>query len=134
MPEGCSTWPAIWESGLDNYPNDGEIDILEGADGVTPNSVTAWTSAGCTIPDTSARTQTGSTDGTECDVDGGIGCAVWDPLQQSFGAPFNANGGGWFAMERTDSFIKVWFWPRDGYPPADVLNNSPSVNTDDWVS
>jgi hypothetical protein len=30
MPKGCGTWPAIWEVG-DNWPNNGEVDIVEGA-------------------------------------------------------------------------------------------------------
>src|SRR5690348_578727 len=29
MPEGCGTWPAFWMVGP-NWPNGGEIDIIEG--------------------------------------------------------------------------------------------------------
>ena len=35
-------------------------------------------------------------------------------------------------MERTPNFIKIWFWPRHGNVPADVLNGSGSINTDAW--
>jgi hypothetical protein len=37
-------------------------------------------------------------------------------------------------MERTSTFIKVWFWPRHASDvPSDVRNgNSNSVNTDAW--
>jgi hypothetical protein len=36
-------------------------------------------------------------------------------------------------MERTTTFIKVWFWPRDASDvPEDVLNGSGSINTDAW--
>lgn len=38
------------------------------------------------------------------------------------------------AMERTSSFIKIWFWSRSATNvPSDVLNGSGSVNTGNWV-
>jgi hypothetical protein len=42
------------------------------------------------------------------------GCGVKSPSSRSFGAPFNAAGGGWFAMRRTKrDGVAVWFWSRD---------------------
>ena len=38
-----------------------------------------------------------------------------------------------YAIERTNSFIKVWFWPRNSGVPSDVSNGATSVNTDNWV-
>jgi hypothetical protein len=36
-------------------------------------------------------------------------------------------------MERTESFIKVWFWERnDDSVPFDVADGSITVNTDTW--
>ena len=36
-------------------------------------------------------------------------------------------------MERTQNFIKIWFWSRhDSSVPADLLNRSGSINTDAW--
>jgi len=134
MPEGCSTWPAIWEAGLETWPDAGEIDILEGANGLSPNAMTVHTSDGCTMPAT--RDQTGETILTECGTPqpDSPGCGVYDATKDSFGSPFNQVGGGWFAIERTDTFIKVWFWPRSGGPPGDVQSGNTQINTDNWVS
>lgn len=53
----------------------------------------------------------------DCDaaINYNTGCTVRFPSSPpSFGPPFNANGGGWFAMERSDEEgVKIWFWPRD---------------------
>ena len=71
-----------------------------------------------------------------CDAleNGNAGCGVTAPAKNSFGPAFNAAGGGWYAMERTPNFIKVWFWSRqDGSVPSGVKNGHTSVNTDDWV-
>jgi hypothetical protein len=42
-----------------------------------------------------------------------------------------------YALERTDSFIKVWFWGRDSdSTPAEVANgedSEDSIDTDNWV-
>jgi hypothetical protein len=61
------------------------------------------------------------------------GCGIAAPTANSYGPKFNNNGGGWYAIERTNSFLKVWFWPRDGSPPSEVRNGTDTVNTDNWV-
>lgn len=134
MPEGCSTWPAIWEADLDTWPEGGEIDILEGANDVGPNAVTLHTTSGCTMP--VDRDQTGSTLETDCDTPDpdSVGCGVVDSNKNSYGPAFNKNGGGWYALERTESSIKVWFWPRNGKPPSEVKSGKGQINTDSWVS
>ncbi|KAF8348545.1 laminarinase [Amanita rubescens] len=130
MPTGCGTWPAVWTVGAD-WPNQGEIDILEGINNVGPNQVTLHTSAGCTMP--AFRAEKGEPISNNCDAGAsnneGCGVKLSDP--RSFGPNFNDNGGGWYAMERTSDFIKVWFWPRSGAPP-DVQNGDNTVNTDSW--
>ncbi len=75
--------------------------------------------------------------GNNCDVaaTGNSGCGVQATSANSYGPGFNSAGGGFYAMERTSSFIKVWFWSRTaGNIPSDVLNGAASVNTDNWVS
>ena len=72
-----------------------------------------------------------------CDVNsnGNAGCGVTAGVSNSYGPAFNAAGGGWYAMERTPNFIKVWFWSRSANNvPNDVKNGTTSVDTDNWVS
>ncbi|KAG8730200.1 hypothetical protein FRC12_020421, partial [Ceratobasidium sp. 428] len=129
MPQGCGTWPAYWTVG-DNWPANGEIDIIEGVNDQGPNAATLHTTAGCTQPAT--RDQSGTTTGTDCNwqVNGNAGCGVKAPVANSYGPAFNNNGGGWYAMERTTTYIKVWFWPRNsGSVPAGVKSGAGSVDT-----
>lgn len=46
MPTGCGTWPAWWSYGP-NWPQSGEIDIIEGVNTQTRNWATLHTSKGC---------------------------------------------------------------------------------------
>ena len=72
------------------------------------------TLANCTMPDT--RTMTGVTNSTNCDYafDYNTGCGV-SPRRgaDSYGAAFNAAGGGWYVMQRgAATGIRGWFWSR----------------------
>ncbi|KAL0062788.1 hypothetical protein AAF712_010326 [Marasmius tenuissimus] len=132
MPQGCGTWPAVWTVGS-NWPNNGEVDILEGVNDQGTNQGTLHTNAGCTMPD--SRSQTGTSLKNNCDVaaTNNEGCGVKFTDNRSYGPSFNAAGGGWYAMERTNSAIKIWFWSRnDGNVPAEVRNGAGSINTDSW--
>ncbi|KAI9573510.1 glycoside hydrolase family 16 protein [Boletus coccyginus] len=120
MPEGCGTWPAVWTVGGD-WPNQGEIDILEGVNNMTPNTATLHTGSNCRM--SSYRDMTGRSISQNCAAyeTGNAGCGVQLSDPASFGVPFNNNQGGWYAMERTDKDIKVWFWPRSAeYVPGQV--------------
>ena len=78
---------------------------------------------------------TGTSTGDNCDVDatGNSGCGVTSNDASSYGPTFNAAGGGFYAMERSDAGVKVWFWSRNsGSIPSDVLNGATSVDTDNW--
>ncbi|KAI0757798.1 laminarinase [Daedaleopsis nitida] len=133
MPEGCATWPAVWEVGP-NWPNGGEIDIIEGVNNQSPNQASFHTGSGCTMAD--SRDQTGyNVGGDNCDsaATKNTGCGVKAPSADSFGPPFNQAGGGFYAMERTDAGVKVWFWSRSsGNIPSDVLNGSYEIDTSGW--
>jgi len=82
-----------------------------------------------------SRDQTGTAGSNNCDTaaTGNVGCGVTVDDSRSFGPTFNSQGGGWFALERTDSFINVWFWSNtDDTVPSDVQNGSESVDTGNW--
>ncbi|KAF6764291.1 endo-beta-glucanase [Ephemerocybe angulata] len=142
MPEGCGTWPAVWTVGMP-WPQMGEIDILEGVNDEGPNHVTLHTShslyplqtQGCDMPNN--RLQTGQSTKDTCGIGflgtDYVGCGVKVGASNSYGPAFNRNGGGWYAMERTESFIKVWFWARSSDDtPSGVLESSLWIDTNKW--
>ncbi|KAI1787217.1 laminarinase [Ganoderma leucocontextum] len=131
MPQGCGTWPAIWEVGS-NWPNNGEIDVLEGINDRGRNQATLHTTSGCSMP--ALRNQSGTIAGTDCNEYGPTGgCGVQAPRASSYGPSFNAVGGGWYAMERTDTYIKVWHWQRnDADIPTDIRYGSLFIDTSSW--
>lgn len=103
MPEGCSTWPAIWEVDLNNWPSGGEIDVLEGVNNQPVNSATIHTTPGCEMPPSAGnpnRTQLGTDNSNDCNwlVNYNAGCGVSFPTDgpPSFGPAFNKAGGGWY--------------------------------------
>ncbi|KAL0946423.1 hypothetical protein HGRIS_012646 [Hohenbuehelia grisea] len=135
MPEACASWPAVWETNESTWPNGGEIDILEGVNNQPPNAAVLHTNAGCTI--SGSRPMTGVSTGDNCDGDatGGAGCGVHVADDRSYGPAFNANGGGWYAVERTNEAIKVFFWPRDDPTvPSEVsgATTSSQIHTETW--
>jgi hypothetical protein len=125
---GCSVWPAFWTLGSGDWPMNGEIDIIEGANTNSVNLASAHTGNTCTIQQSPLQ-MTGTSGGNNCDYyndDGtynGAGCGGWDTRTNSWGAGFNANGGGVYAMEWTSDGIKVWFFPR-GSVPSDISSGS----------
>ncbi|KAH9985818.1 glycoside hydrolase family 16 protein [Russula compacta] len=138
MPQGCSTWPAFWTlSQAGPWPNGGEIDIIEGVNLNTVNQATLHTTPNCVMPPDSLRSQTGTTTSTNCDtsVNSNEGCGVsFTNSGPNYGAQFNLNGGGYWAMSKSQSSgIQVWFWPRNSpdIPPeicngAEVLTPNPT--------
>ncbi|KAF8432251.1 glycoside hydrolase family 16 protein [Boletus edulis BED1] len=135
MPEGCGTWPAVCKSqelGA-NWPNEGEIDIVEGVNNKVPNQSTLHTSANCAMPP--SRLMTGTSVGNDCDVytSGNAGCGVHLADGNSFGPNFNNIGGGWYAIERSSTYISIWFWERGSSSiPSQVKYPGGTVDTSTW--
>ncbi|KAJ1555908.1 hypothetical protein HK405_010851 [Cladochytrium tenue] len=116
MPYGCGTWPAFWMFGPD-WPNNGEVDIIEGVNTNTLNQMTLHTGTGCTMV-ASQQVQVGTTLSTDCYAydNGNEGCSVQAANTASYGTGFNSAGGGVFVMEWTTSSIKIWRFTHSGVP------------------
>jgi hypothetical protein len=100
MPYGCGTWPAWWTTDVPNWPHNGEIDILEGVNGYVRNQASLHTAVGCTISNDYGSTGTLAAS-TNCAAEetGNMGCGQVSTQSNSYGKPFNDNGGGVYASE-----------------------------------
>ncbi|KAI9669902.1 MAG: hypothetical protein M1831_006937 [Alyxoria varia] len=128
MPGGiCGVWPAFWTFGP-NWPFQGEIDILEGVNVQGTNLMTLHTGEGCTTAgaDQSADLLTSNCWQQAPDQDNS-GCGNADKTAASY-SEFNQNGGGVYAMEWTDSAIKIWFFPRS-IIPQDISSGKPKPSS-----
>ncbi|RAL64600.1 hypothetical protein DID88_001633 [Monilinia fructigena] len=113
MPGGaCGSWPAR------------EIDIIEGVNSQNHNLMSLHAGGACSVSGTG---QTGTLQSANCNNFAnpvGVGCGISDTRTNSYGAGFNSNGGGIYAMEWTSSHIRVYFFPA-GSAPADINGPNP---------
>ena len=123
MPSStCGLWPAYWLLGP-NWPTGGEIDIIEGVNTATSNTISGHTSSGCTITNTGS----GITSTSTCDSSGSdnTGCGILDSGDvSSYGDGFNKIGGGVYAVQWTSSGFSIWFFHR-GTIPATINSANP---------
>ncbi|KAH8091655.1 glycoside hydrolase family 16 protein [Cristinia sonorae] len=124
MPHGCSTWPAYWMVG-DNWPNNGELDILEGVNEQSDNQITAHTGAVCNIVKDTVQTA-GRLVGQTCQSKDGAnaGCNFAMDSNATYGHGFNMNAGGVYAHTWETDAIKVYFFPRQAIP-QDIKDGNP---------
>lgn len=134
-----------------NWPAGGEIDIVEGVHDYTNNQATIHTDPGCRLTTTSSSNLKISGNvigGTDCAAltTGNQGCGIRASTSNSFGAGFNAIGGGVYASTFLSqsiglfqfslthpvlwdaSGIAVYFFPR-GSEPADITAGAPRPET-----
>ena len=141
MPYGCGTWPALWMVGS-NWPNNGEIDIIEGVHVNTNNLTSLHTRAGCRLSP-EAKVDGGRVEHHNCDgkADGNAGCGFKWNSNRSWGKPFNDSNGGvivmnWTKTEMTFRYVhradvhkfKVLVKPPAKLPKKFNLKQKPSYN------
>jgi hypothetical protein len=123
----CGTWPAFWTTNTTNWPNDGEIDIIEGVNNQATDSMTLHTGgAACDIePPTQmssmSKMLTQTCTGNDTD---NTGCSISNTIKTSYGTGFNTAGGGIYAMEWTSQYIAMWMFPYAS-APSDIASDSP---------
>ncbi|KAF9043030.1 glycoside hydrolase family 16 protein [Panaeolus papilionaceus] len=129
-PWGCAIWPAFWTVG-DNWPQNGEIDVLEGVHDNEHNQITWHTRPGCmlnpnaTFSGTIATTAAGNHTNCDTSIDQNAGCAVTDWSRASYGPFFESQGGGVLAMKWDENDISVWSFFRAAIP-QDILDGTPT--------
>ncbi|KAG5921209.1 hypothetical protein E4U53_003824 [Claviceps sorghi] len=123
----------VWSYGHD-WPYDGEIDIIEGANDQNHNIISAHTTKGCAISNTLKSKALGTTRSANCDIGTkNVGCGYDPPVEDasSYGDDFNAAGGGVYAMEWDSEYIKIWHFARSQIP-TDIRKKTPTP--DNWRS
>jgi hypothetical protein len=117
-PVGCGTWPALWLSDPSNWPENGEIDIMEAVNvvGSTYNQMTLHTTKGCSMG--VKRKETGKSLQNSCvnTTNENAGCGVNAGEKVTYGDQFNENGGGVLAMELRAAGIRMWQFARSSVP------------------
>lgn len=93
-PYACGLWPALWLTDSNNWPENGEIDVVETNNLATEgNAVTLHTTEGCNMK--VKRKETGQPNYVTCanNTNGNSGCGV-QASPDSYGEALNSQGGG----------------------------------------
>ncbi|KAB2576729.1 putative endo-1 [Lasiodiplodia hormozganensis] len=125
----CGSWPAYWMYGP-NWPNSGEIDMIEGVNNQQVNQMTLHTAAGCTVT-VGEGGQSGTSGNTNCNANTAYdGCGVTSNTANSYGTGFNNAGGGVYATFWNQGSIQVWYFPRSSIP-SDISSGG-TPNPSNW--
>ena len=129
----CGVWPAYWTQGS-NWPDDGEIDIIENVNLATANQYALHTLNGCRHQTPSPQfPELGKLDNPDCfnQTNGNEGCLVQETQPNSFGVGFRNAGGGVNALLWDKDGMKIWFWTRSKVP-ADIASGGKNLDPSGW--
>ncbi|KAH9971041.1 glycoside hydrolase family 16 protein [Lactifluus volemus] len=130
LPYGCSVWPAFWSKGP-TWPDNGEIDIIEGVNIMGANQYALHTLPGCSQPQ--GVWQTGTSGPTDCSQPSG--CTVLETSPNSYNEGFAAAGGGVWATQFDVAGIFIWFWSRANVPQSILqATSTSSIDISEWGS
>ena len=162
MPTGCGVWPAFWLTDEDNWPVNGEIDIVEGVNFQSMAKTALHSTKGCSMDDVPIGVKTGIWDSaigipdkktgipdmsirsaTDCFVYNtkqwlNQGCVAVETEGGTLGEPFNTNGGGVYVLEwdPINRHIRSWvFTPQNKIPDnlKDAISTASHPNEEDRV-
>jgi len=138
MPEGCGTWPAFWMYD-EPWPLKGEIDIIENTNLATGNAAAMHTGTNCTMKHVAASAFQGAWNpgllaqpAADCYVKAAHqtenqGCSLAF-RDNTYGRPFNEEGGGIYATLWDSEGVRVWVFKR-GCMPQDLVCGRPQPDT-----
>ena len=114
-----------WTYGSD-WPNSGEIDIIEGVHKQPKNNMALHTSDNCKVD----GKQSGTWVNHDCSpaTPFNAGCGVASNTENSFGTGFNNIKGGVYATLWDSHGIQIWFFPRNKIP-KDITKGDPKPDT-----
>ncbi|KAF9645871.1 hypothetical protein BDM02DRAFT_3172556 [Thelephora ganbajun] len=131
VPWGCATWPAYWLLGNGQWPNYGEVDIIEGVHDNSHNQVAFHTKTGCYLDSsvniTGSILQRNGSPNLVCDgnINDNSGCGTLEWSRASYGEYFDSQGGGVFATKWDENEITAWSFYRAAIP-QDILAGTPN--------
>ena len=143
MPSGFGLSPWLWLMSA-NWPNNGSIGLVNGVHNAVQNTINANTRTGCTMGtegysgsflmtkhiDQSLHGDCQTNQPGQPNTDA-QGCGILSPDTSSFGAAWNAKGGGVIALDWSENGITVWQWNKANVP-ADITAGHPIAGSDGW--
>jgi hypothetical protein len=109
----------------------GEIDVIEGVNSNSFNTMTLHTDPGCSIDSTGGFSGTVKTANCAINAPGqanNAGCGIQASGADTYGGGFNSAGGGVYAIDWTAQAISIYYFPGSAVP-SDITAGTPDPDT-----